>query len=201
MGGVRDLADYVRSTGPSTNDQLPKPLSVRGAPSSPTRARAPSVPMISSTPPKPRRRSSNRLQARDPRPSRHAESTALIDFIREGPPRQPGDHRINRNVAPFRTTMDSDDLNGLVSQFPRDSKNSSEMTGVPSIATTNNSNAPLASNGAKMGTSTAPTRTVIDPDPEDGMPQKTRRRIKDPYAIDDSDDELFNDHDTPKQTN
>lgn len=201
MGGVRDLADYVRSTGPSTNDQLPKPLSVRGAPSSPTRARAPSVPMRSSTPPQPRRRSSNRLQARDPRPSRHAESTALIDFIREGPPRQPGDHRINRNVAPFRTTMDSDDLNGLVSQFPRDSKNSSEMTGVPSIATTNNSNAPLASNGAKMGTSTAPTRTVIDPDPEDGMPQKTRRRIKDPYAIDDSDDELFNDHDTPKQTN
>lgn len=201
MGGVRDLADYVRSTGPSTNDQLPKPLSIRDLATSPTKIRAPVVTVPAPTSPKSTRKSSNRLQARDPRPSRNAESSALIDFIREGPPREAGDHRINRNVAPFRTTMDSDDLNGLVSQFPRASKNSSEMTGVPSIATTNNSNTPLINHSAKVATSSAPTRAVAAPDSEDGMPKRTRRRVKDPYAIDDSDDEDFLETTTPKQTN
>lgn len=189
--GIRDLADYVRSTGPSNDDQLPRPLTARAT--APTVLKAPAQ-LASAEPgasmsPKPRRQNS-RLQARDARPSRHAESSELIDFIREGPPRAPGDHRINRHVAPFRTTMDSDDLNGLVSSLPKDS---SEEFGVPSIATTNNSNTPLVGNEARMGAASQSNLTTSRRDETsaetNGMPQRTRRRIKDPYAIDVSDDE------------
>lgn len=189
--GIRDLADYVRSTGPVNDDQLPRPLTAR--PTSPTTNKIP-LQVTAGSPtvwtPHKARRQSNRLQARDARPSRHAESTALIDFIREGPPRAPGDHRIDRHVAPFRTTMDSDDLNGLVSSLPKDS---SEEFGVPSIATTNNSNTPLVGNEARMGAVPQPTIAASrtdDPAAEaNGMPKRTRRRVKDPYAIDDSDDD------------
>ena len=190
--GISDLADYVRSTGPSNDDQLPKAItsggsvahsqkqSVLNAPASPAAA-------------KPQNRL--KFQARDARPSRSAESSVLIDFIREGPPREQGDHRINRNIAPFRTTMDSDDLNTLASSLP---KYSSDTNG----NTTLNSNTPLVSHAPQ--TASAPqaqtqpssqTRSTMHDktniNEEDGMPKRTRRRIKDPYAIDDSDDELF----------
>ena len=193
---VRDLADYVRSTGPSNDDQLAGPVTIGPpAPAAKRSAEAATSTMAAPTLPKLTKKRSARLQARDPRPSRNAESSALIDFIREGPPRQPGDHRINRHVAPFRTTMDSDDLNGLVSSLPKDSSDN----GVSSIATTTNSHTPLVNHEAKMGGTPQP-RAIAQPDPDDPMPKRTRRRVKDPYAIDDSDDEeLFSDQPPPKK--
>ena len=170
----------MRSTGPATEDQLPKPLTGISINTN----RPATQPTPRSTKPV------NRLkfQARDARPTRTAESSALIDFIREGPPRETGDHRINRHIAPFRTTMDSDDLNVLVSSLP---KASSDNNGMKSEQTTLNSTTPLIS--------TAKQPANVDSD-EGALPKKNRRRVKDPYAIDDSDDEMFDAPPNP-QTN
>ncbi|KAK5957790.1 hypothetical protein OHC33_000979 [Knufia fluminis] len=193
--GIRDLADYVRSTGPSNDDQLPKAIT-GGVAAIHTPKQTPLKQPVSPTS-SAQGRPQNRLkfQARDARPARGAESSALIDFIREGPPRDEGDHRINRHIAPFRTTMDSDDLNALASSLPKDSSDTNGNT-------TLNSNTPLINNAAKAGTSSqsraqpaAQAQPImhnkVTTDEEDGMPKRTRRRVKDPYAIDDSDDDLL----------
>lgn len=44
----------------------------------------------------------------------------LIDFIRSGPEQPPGEHRIPRSVAPFRSTMDSDQFAGLEARGSRE---------------------------------------------------------------------------------
>jgi len=196
---VMDLADYVRSTGPSSDDQLPKAITGVAAAAPSTRQAGTSAP---GSPAAVRPQSRLKFQARDARSSRNAESTELIDFIREGPPREPGDHRINRHIAPFRTTMDSDDLNALAPSLP---KNSSDTNG----NTTLNSNTPLISNAARAAPSLQPQiqaaplqqsavhdRVTIDR--EHDMPRRTRRRVKDPYAIDESDEEAL-EHTTPNQ--
>ncbi|EHY58655.1 hypothetical protein HRR83_007378 [Exophiala dermatitidis] len=206
---TRDLADYARSTGPENEMQLPKPLAPR-----PGTAQG----VISGDqhkfdaedggkrPATTSGKPVNRLkfQARDARGPRTAESSDLIDFIREGPPRPPGDHRIDRNVAPFRTTMDSDDLNALAPPPEQDSKgrnsvgsaqeSSVTIRSMPSsmnsrtglLDSTNRASNKFAS-GAGGSAHTVSRQPVI---PEaDGMPQRTRRRVRDPYAIDYSDEE------------
>lgn len=196
---VMDLADYVRSTGPSSDDQLPKAITGVAAAAPSTRQASTSAP---GSPAAVRPQSRLKFQARDARPSRNAESTELIDFIREGPPREPGDHRINRHIAPFRTTMDSDDLNALAPSLP---KNSSDTNG----NTTVNSNTPLISNAARVAPSQQPqiqaaplqqtaVHDRVTVDREHNMPRRTRRRVKDPYAIDESDEEAL-EHTTPNQ--
>lgn len=212
-GTTRDLADYARSTGPEHDMQLPKPLSARpstaqGVFDGPHSEKGEGVSAESVTP-RPSTTSSkatNRLkhQARDARAPRTAESSDLIDFIREGPPRAPGEHRIDRNVAPFRTTMDSDDLNALAPPPDIDvngrnsdgSAQESAMT-VKSMPSSMNSRTGLLdssnrgsskfANGFGSGGAAVSRQPVI---PEsDGMPPRTRRRVRDPYAIDFSDDE------------
>ena len=212
-GTTRDLADYARSTGPEHDMQLPKPLNARltttqGAFDGGHAERGEGI-SVDSTTPRPSTTSSkatNRLkyQARDARAPRTAESSDLIDFIREGPPRAPGEHRIDRNVAPFRTTMDSDDLNALAPPPDIDvngrnsdgSAQESAMT-IKSMPSSMNSRTGLLesanrgsskyANGFGTGVAAVSRQPVI---PEsDGMPPRTRRRVRDPYAIDFSDDE------------
>ncbi|KAI1608426.1 hypothetical protein EDD36DRAFT_499903 [Exophiala viscosa] len=207
---TRDLADYARSTGPENEMQLPKPLSARpntaqtegsGAVAGASEAVGASD-RPSTTPGKP----ANRLkfQARDPQIPRTTESSDLIDFIREGPPRAPGDHRIDRRVAPFRSTMDSDDLNALApppeldaNGRRSDGSNQESAVTVKSMQSSMNSRTGLldstnrtnerATNGIRSAANAAPRQPII---PEtDGMPTRTRRRVLDPYAIDYSDDE------------
>jgi hypothetical protein len=217
---TRDLADYARSTGPENEMQLPKALEARpttartsrtgtGSGNDRTGTMAGSVSsgdsQLGLTSSKP----SNRLkyQARDARAPRANESSDLIDFIREGPPRAVGEHRIDRHVAPFRTTMDSDDLNALAPppEIDRTGRNSdgsaqeSAMT-VKSMQSSMNSRTGLlestnrgtgrVSNGIGLSGSNVSRQPVI---PEsDGRPPRTRRRVRDPYAIDfsDEDDEI-----------
>lgn len=211
-GTTRDLADYARSTGPENDMQLPKFLNTRPG-TSPGGYDGPPFENndggSTETPTRPSTTSSkatNRLkyQARDARAPRTAESSDLIDFIREGPPRAAGDHRIDRNVAPFRTTMDSDDLNALApppdidvnGRYSDGSAPESAMTikSMPSsmnsrtglLESTNRGSSKL-SNGFGTGSAAVSRQPVI---PEsDGMPRRTRRRVRDPYAIDFSDDE------------
>lgn len=133
----------------------------------------------------------NRLQARDATVDRREDHSDLIDFIRRGPSDGPGAHRIPRAVAPFRTTMDSDQLQGAVggravdATIPgvRDSPTPTTITDVNSSmhSSINSQSALLRSKQAQqMGGAL---------DESDHMPKRKTRRIKDPYAIDFSDEE------------
>lgn len=211
-GTTRDLADYARSTGPEHDMQLPKPLNARPTTAQGTfdgvhAERGEGISVESTTRPSTTSsKATNRLkyQARDARAPRTAESSDLIDFIREGPPRAAGEHRIDRNVAPFRTTMDSDDLNALAPPPDIDvngrnsdgSAQESAMT-IKSMPSSMNSRTGLL-DSANRGSSkyvngfgtggAAVSRQPVIPE-SDGMPPRTRRRVRDPYAIDFSDDE------------
>lgn len=131
-------------------------------------------------------------------------SSDLIDFIRAGP-KQDGEHRISRSVAPFRTTMDSDRFNdagadGLLDPSlrttPSFSKASSQGTSANSrSALLNPSNGiSQAVQPASNGTSSRATDNLTAPDAGNGAAKKQYRN-KDPYAIDfdfdDDDDEDF----------
>ena len=203
---IRDLADYARSTGPDGPGQLPKAL-----PSATAQSKSGSS--TGTTSARPSTGSRTRFLARDATVSRHAESSELIDFIREGPPRVPGDHRIDRKVAPFRTTMDSDDLNGIAPE------RNADHNGTASVASTQNSSvarsmqssvtsrtALLESSNRNKTQAAAPTKQPASMTLRqsalagDGTPKRTRRRVRDPYAISDSEDDDLEETAPPPKT-
>ncbi|KAF2096458.1 hypothetical protein NA57DRAFT_58373 [Rhizodiscina lignyota] len=115
------------------------------------------------------KRKSN-MQARDPAVKQQGNRD-LIDFIRQGPPGAGGplNQPNPRVVAPFnnnqRNTFDSDDM----------------------TSSTRNSNAP------STNSRTALLGSGMGGNSDGGIPKKTRRRVKDPYAIDmdDEDEDLL----------
>ena len=220
---TRDLADYARATGPTAVEQLPQALGTRpgtarsvgtsgglrhdGVPMAPVGT--PSIDSDRTTIDSNKPANRLKFQARDARPARDMETSDLIDFIREGPPRKQGEHRIDRHVAPFRTTMDSDDLNALAP--PPDingrssvgsAQDSSVMTGRSVQESTNSRTGLLEGhmpaprvNGASSAGSGVARQTIPEarqPLAElSALPQRKRRGPRDPYAIDDSDDEAL----------
>jgi hypothetical protein len=239
----RDLADYLRSTGPESDQQLPRAVISRPTPSASQPPLTPrsaaqnrrnveqsrtatktggQAPLNSSgtsvtggRPPAATTSKTSgapRYVPRDAQVSNSATTSALADFIREGPPRAAGDHRIPRTVAPFRTTRDSDDLNGLAStDKDQPGRNSEASTQKSSAASTQNSSTVSQSvqsstsshtallerskktkpgpstNG--MRTATLTISTVSQSTAKDAMPKRRQRRVRDPYAIEDSDDD------------
>jgi hypothetical protein len=194
---TRDLADYARSTGPEHDAQLPKAITTRphtGTQKSDMSLREKALadesrPNTS--------KSANRLkyQARDAKVPKTNETSDLIDFIREGPPRAPGEHRIDRHVAPFRTTMDSDDLNALapppdVDSKPRTSDASFQESSftTKSMPSTINSRTGLLDSTNRANRSNGVSKQPVIPE-TDGMPKRKQTRVRDPYAIDYSDEE------------
>lgn len=180
---TRDLADFAKSTGPENPGQLSKPVSAN------------------STQPKRTNSAVPRFQARDPVVK--GASSDLIDFIREGPPRAKGDgaHRIPRTVAPFRNTMDSDDINALgppPDPAGRTSGSSNRDGSIVTKSTVNsrtglidstNRTPVIPANSSNYGAAQAPKRTMGG----QAQPKRKQRRVRDPYAIDiDSDDEIEN---------
>ena len=179
---TRDLADFAKVTGPEDPGQLPKVVSQI------------------SVQPKQAKTAAPRFLARDPVVK--GASSDLIDFIREGPPlvKSEGTHRIPRAVAPFRTTMDSDELNALGP--PRDpadrNSGSSNQDGSTVTKSTVNS---------RTGLMDSTNRTAINPanssnlgasqisnqdSRETTQPKRKQVRVRDPYAIEfGSDDEIF----------
>lgn len=123
------------------------------------------------------------------------DNSDLIDFIRQGPPSSGiSNHRIPRHVAPFRNTMDSDQMTGanggraVDANIPeiRHSQASTNITdnSMPSIQSSVNSSSALLkkkNNGGGM-----PSKMF---DEDDMMPKRKQRRVRDPYAIDFSDEE------------
>jgi len=188
---MRDFADFIRSTGPRPGQEKPvQPfVSISGNNSTSSLGRKASTMEGPSTRPR------MNMEPRSPA-GLSSGNDDLIDFIRQGPPSaNTGQPRIPRNVAPFRTTVDSDQFdtmldghNNVESAYGStastlDSKHSNQTinsrTGLipePKVVQPAYSNTPQKLSG-NMASNSEPHIT------------KTRRRNKDPYAIDLSDDE------------
>ncbi|MCJ1322209.1 hypothetical protein MMC15_007556 [Xylographa vitiligo] len=225
---TRDFADFIRSTGPEQTKSLPKPPMARPTsgprPQSavngvrPHRTSQSTVPrtvgkttsglnpiiapLISEN--KLIKKGGPRLQARDATISRGDETSDLIDFIRQGPPgeRTEGNHRIPRTVAPFRNTMDSDDIRNLMGK----AKDTNSVASIQDSSFTKSLHSSVNSRTGLLDSSNRQTPKVY-PQPaaekrparyEDPIqPMRKQRRVRDPYAIDfdsDGDDESH----TPK---
>ncbi|KAI0842660.1 hypothetical protein F5Y06DRAFT_132392 [Hypoxylon sp. FL0890] len=197
---LQDFADFIRSTGPpgdhSAQFNRANTSAVRSAPGHVGKSAS-----IDSR----RTNLTNRshLQARDAAVNPSSESSDLIDFIRRGPPNSNGDNpRIPRHVAPFRTTMDSDQLQmsgamggravDAVLPTIRNSETSTNVTET-SAPSSMNSQSALLSKANK-----AQQYSGNNFDDDDMMPKRTRRRVRDPYAIDFSDEEDEDLDTTPK---
>ncbi|KAJ5505506.1 hypothetical protein N7453_004463 [Penicillium expansum] len=149
---TRDFAEFMRSTGPA---------------SAPTESK-------------------NSHLCREPTASRSAETRGsqtsdLIDFIREGPPMPAGAHRIPRAVAPFRNTIDSDDLHLDNTTY---SFVSTGNGSTPSKSLTS-----LGSRSALLGSKATASGSATEFD--EPQPVRKQRRAPDPYAIDDDDDDAL----------
>lgn len=125
----------------------------------------------------------SRLQARDPIVPRGDSISDLIDFVRSGPQMDKDSHRIPRTVAPFRSTMDSDQMVGAVGGKAVDATLPDRYSQATSVDSSVNSTSALLSGPRK------PIQHQPSFDEEPVMPQRKTRRVKDPYAIDFSDEE------------
>ncbi|KAF6814651.1 hypothetical protein CPLU01_14341 [Colletotrichum plurivorum] len=179
---MNDFADFIRSTGP-TADNAPAPLRKFSGPPPPPAKNSLDSRRVSSSNNRPR------LQARDAAVDNREDNSDLIDFIRRGPPNA-NNPRIPRTVAPFRTTMDSDQMSGAVGgkavdaslpdiRYSQASTNATDTT-MPSVHSSVNSQSALLKNRPSGGNAF---------DDDDMMPKRTRRRVRDPYAIDLSDED------------
>lgn len=207
---ILEFADFIRATGPpgaeaapvQPNTVLRRGQSMRqpGPSARPVPVSKPSLSISSGRPNVSGGSVSRaRLQARDAIVDGN-DNSDLIDFIRQGPS-SGGNPRIPRTVAPFRTTMDSDQLQSAVggramdasipdvqdmraSQTSKASTNMTEMS-APSIQSSVNSQSALL--GRKQVP--APSGSNSPWDDSDMMPVRKQRRVRDPYAIDFSDEE------------
>lgn len=183
---INDFADFIRTTGPSGGVVDRAPMHHRDI-SAPVTSSAARSSMVS------RQASVNRmrLQARDPVINTSNESSDLIDFIRRGPPSSGNNPRIPRNVAPFRSTMDSDlmQMSGAVggkavdAVIPdvRNSQASTQFTETSVQSSVNSQSALLSKTHKPMA--------YTNFDDDDMTPKRKQRRVRDPYAIDFSDEE------------
>lgn len=184
---TRDFAEFMRSTGPVS---APNESKTSFSAESTRPVRPPSTLSTASRGNRPK------LQARSAE-TRGSQTSDLIDFIREGPPMPAGAHRIPRTVAPFRNTIDSDDLQ-------------MDNTTSSSFITTGNGSTPnksLTSLGSRSGlldsTRNKATASGSATDFDEPKPVRKQRRVPDPYAIDDDDDdalleELLEEEQNPK---
>jgi hypothetical protein len=187
---TRDFADFVRSTRPTTETPLLPLLATNGAalidkPATDFAVKPPSIADSTSQPIRSPSRSN--MVPREP-DVKGGGSSELINFIRQGPQMTPtnGDHRIQKPIAPLRSTLDSDDFAGLGPFGDLISTGSAHnsMTSTSRAPTINLSSGLSSSqNGAAPQRPTPPSLSAPPPQ----IVRKTRR-VKDPYAID-SDDE------------
>lgn len=185
-----DFAEFIKSTGPVGEV---RPPAVRHV-SNPSKTSIDSrrAPSSSGT--------RSRYQPRDAVIDNRTDNSDLIDFIRQGPPSASQNPRIPRTVAPFRNTMDSDQMSGAVGgkaidatlpdiRYSEASTHGTEAS-MPSLPS-----APSVQSSVNSHTALLKTKAPLPPpssnmfDDEDMMPKRKTRRVKDPYAIDFSDEE------------
>ncbi|KAJ8062340.1 hypothetical protein OCU04_008886 [Sclerotinia nivalis] len=213
-----DISDFIRSTGPaiplkkeeihsrsnsSAAGDIARPLTIgnlhKGTNGTPRNVSG-SIPRVGPVAALPARAASsagrsgrpNKLQARDATVGKDS-ITDLIDFVRAGPD-EVGGHRIPRTVAPFRTTMDSDQMSGFAGGKAIDaSLPDARYSQASTHASTNHSSVTSQTgllNSSNRANKPMPTQSGMSfDDDEDMMPKRKTRRVRDPYAIDFSDEE------------
>ncbi|KAK8109794.1 hypothetical protein PG999_007931 [Apiospora kogelbergensis] len=192
---LQDFAQFIRSTGPPGGPGNPpanRPVANTGAHRRDISGPAPASATIA-VPPKRTASTRARLQARDAAVSSNNESSDLIDFIRRGPPSNGPNPRIPRNIAPFRNTMDSDQfqMSGATGGRAVDAALPDVRTSqAPTEASVNSS---INSQSALLNKANKPANYSNNFDEEDMMPKRKQRRVRDPYAIDFSDEEDLDD--------
>lgn len=193
---LADFAEFIKSTGPA-GDRGPAALRNVHVPVNPPKTIPESQPVTTMSSRTSNNR--NRYQAREPSAGSRNETSDLIDFIRQGPASAAGgQNHIPRHVAPFRNPGDSDMMYGAaggraadpVLPDMRHSQASTSVTdySMPSMHSSVNSNTALLKN---KGVSKANALFGEDDDDVGGMPMPVRktRRVRDPYAIDFSDED------------
>ncbi|KAI1847011.1 hypothetical protein JX266_006886 [Neoarthrinium moseri] len=192
---IADFADFIRSTGPS-GVKAPPARTTAGV-AAHGRSTSGSIPVTQASSMESNRQRQGsvnraRLQARDASVSASNESSDLIDFIRRGPPNAGNNPRIPRNVAPFRNTMDSDQLQisgasggkAVDASIP-DIRHSQAST----VITENSVPSSINSQSALLNKAKKPAQYGNNFDDEDMIPKRKQRRVRDPYAIDFSDED------------
>lgn len=179
-----DFAEFIKSTGPPGENKPAPTRNVNGGGNSAKTSL--DTRRVSTT------SNRNRHQPREAAVDNKADNSDLIDFIRQGPPSTVNNHRIPRHVAPFRSTMDSEQMSGATAGKAVDaaipeirySQASTNVTdnSMPSMQSSVNSNSALLKNKP----SNVPSKMFDD---DDMMPKRKTRRVRDPYAIDFSDEE------------
>ncbi|KAF7589749.1 hypothetical protein BBP40_003898 [Aspergillus hancockii] len=171
-GSTGGYANSTKSIGPNS------PLSAQHAQS----PRSPSSTI----------RSGPKLQARPAATSKadQDQTSDLIDFIREGP-QTAGSRRIPRTVAPFRDTMDSDELNSLEANQAKNNAPSVSSTQDGSMLTSIGSHTGLLESTNRTTAQPSAARQLATSAPDGPHPVRKQRRVRDPYAIDSDDDEDF----------
>ncbi|KAL2073496.1 hypothetical protein VTL71DRAFT_10822 [Oculimacula yallundae] len=191
---IGDFAEFIRSTGPANSyETVPtRSASTNRGENGATRDLNSATPSrVGTASSMPKRTASSagrsRLQARDAVVPRGDSVSDLIDFVRSGPQLEKQDHRIPRTVAPFRSTMDSDQMNGAVGGRAVDATIPDlRFSNTASVTSSVNSQSALL-NGSRN--KNVPGQTWNDFEEEDMMPKRKTRRVRDPYAIDFSDEE------------
>ncbi|CAI6313564.1 unnamed protein product [Periconia digitata] len=216
---MQDFADFIRSTGPSPGQERPvKPFvpligSEQKQPSNTSSSSLGGLGRKMSTRKGSSHSNSNSIAHDGPsaKPRVHMEPRSpagqrsgnddLIDFIRQGPPGpNNGQPRIPRSVAPFRTTVDSDQFDTMLND------NGTVESAFGSQVSSTSKQSFHTSNSR---TDLLPKQKVVQPaysntpqnlsgnfsGPAEPVVTKTRRRIKDPYAIDLSDEDEEDDED------
>lgn len=225
---TRDFADFIRSTGPHKDAAIAPILPtasqtslhslrsahINGASASAAAASSgdhtrsftdgTSVPPIPPMPTKPK-------PNMEPREAKAATtgSADLIDFIRSGP-NEEGKRRISRTVAPFRTTMDSDQLQDWSDrpsvEQSQDGRLNVKHTSVQSgsVRSSTNSRAPLLSGSSNVNRTVHPAYSGASPSlssnyaatavssagaTKGSEPVRKRPKNKDPYSMDFLDDD------------
>ncbi|KAI7784896.1 hypothetical protein LA080_008927 [Diaporthe eres] len=204
-----EFAEFIRATGPSGADPGPAPLkrnqSLMNNRTAPRQKTSANMSLDYGRPSMGGSVSRARLQARGATVDNDSDNSDLIDFIRRGPPSAGGNPRIPRTVAPFRTTMDSDLLKSAVggkamdatlpdihdTRYSQASTNVTEMS-APSVQSSINSQSALLGRKQPSGQTGNPF------DEPDMMPQRKQHRVRDPYAIDLSDEEEEDDEFDPQ---
>ncbi|TLD25013.1 hypothetical protein PspLS_05579 [Pyricularia sp. CBS 133598] len=199
LESLTEFADFIRATGPPGASGAMGASSSRAPASGASRTTAgptagPKQSLESSGRPS---NTSNRAryQARDAAVDPREDNSDLIDFIRRGP--QTKDNpRIPRTVAPFRNTMDSDQFatasgGKAVDATLPDIRHSAASTSVTenSVPSSINSQSALLRKDKSMASARGGQSNANMFDEEDMIPKRKQRRVRDPYAIDFSDEE------------
>lgn len=194
-----EFAEFIRATGPPRAEAAPhgplkRNLSLMSKKSAPAHSARSKMSVDSGRPSITGSVGRARLQARDATVDTADDKSDLVEFLRRGPP---GSEKTqpSRAVAPFRA-VDSDHFvsaagfKAIDATLPdiHDTRYSQTSTNVTdhsaaSVQSSINSQSALLGRKQMSGPSSSPF------DEEDMMPQRKQRRVRDPYAIDFSDEE------------